>query len=170
MQFEKALVPVYNLFKDKADINVVAIGAMHGPFEKTESLRQLCIQENYGKDKLWAYLDKFIVNTAIGDCQGDDACLNPVLSPIMASLSIDKGKIDSCMTSNAESLYNADGARANSLGVSGSPTFVINGVESQVSRTPEAIKTAICNAFTDSSKPSECSQILSTTPATPGFG
>ncbi len=170
LQFEKALIPVYNLLKDKADINIVAIGAMHGEYEKIESLRQSCIQKNYGKDKLFAYLDKFALNTAIGSCNGNDACLTPLLTPLLSSLSIDKSKIDSCMASEAEALYNTDGARASSLGIGGSPTFVINGAQVQVGRNPEAIKTAICNAFTDSSRPNECSQTLSTTPATPSFG
>ena len=168
LQFEKALSPVYSLLKNKADINIVYIGAMHGEFEKTESLRQLCIQKNYGKDKLFAYLDKFDTNTTIGGCSGDAACLSPLLTGVMKSLSIDSTKIDSCMTSDAEALYSADMARASSLGVSGSPTFVINGVETSVGRTADAIKQAICGAFTTA--PSECSQTLSSTSATAGFG
>ena len=126
------------------------------------------MRKNYGKDTLWDYLDKFNANTAIGNCRGDDACLTPLLSPIMNSFSIDKSKIDSCMASDAEALYNADGARASSLGVSGSPTLIINGVDSQASRSPDAVKTLICSAFNE--VPSECSQTLSTSQASAGFG
>jgi len=168
LQFEKALSPVYDLLKNKADINVVAIGAMHGEFEKVESLRQLCIQKNYGKDKLWAYLNKFDANTTIGSCSGSASCLSPLLSSLMSSLSIDKAKIDTCMASDATALYAADGARAQELGISGSPTFVINGVQVQVGRDPQSVKTAICNAFTTA--PSECSETLSSTAASPSFG
>lgn len=168
LQFEKALVPVYNLLKNKADINVVAIGAMHGEFEKVESFRQLCVQKLYGKDKLIAYLEKFDINTDIGNCNGDAVCLKPLLNQIYSLIGIDSVKVDSCMTADAEKLYNVDMARAAELGVSGSPTFVINGVQVSVGRNPEAIKQAICDAFTTA--PSECSQTLSSDAATAGFG
>ncbi|MCX6747999.1 MAG: hypothetical protein NT076_00170, partial [Candidatus Pacearchaeota archaeon] len=92
-QMEKALIPAYNLLKNKADINIVFIGAMHGEYEHVESLRQLCIQKNYGKDKLFAYLDKFLGNAAIGTCQGTDTCVNPLIETIFSQLSIDKNKI-----------------------------------------------------------------------------
>ncbi len=168
LQFEKALSPVYDLLKNKADINVVYIGAMHGEYEKVESLRQLCILKNYGKDTLWNYLNKFTADTAIGNCRGNDSCLAPLLSNIYSQVGVDKSKIESCMAADAEALYNADTAEAQSLGISGSPTFVINGVEVQVGRTPAAIEAAICNAFTTA--PGECSQNLSSSAASAGFG
>ena len=168
LQFEKALLPAYDLLKDKAEINIVFIGAMHGAFEKTESLRQLCIQKEYSKDKLFEYLNKFTINTAIGNCNGDDNCLSPLLSDLMDSISIDKDKIDSCMESDGESLYNQDVAKASQLGVGSSPTFVVNGAQVQVSRTPDAVKKAICDAFTIT--PDECSQTLSLASASAGFG
>jgi len=168
LQFEKALSPVYGLLKDKADINIVFIGAMHGEYEKVESLRQLCVLKEYGKDKLFEYLDKFNADKAIGTCGKDANCSLPLVEALMGPISIDKDKIESCMSSDAEALYSADNARATSLGIGGSPTFVINGAKVQVSRTPEDIKKAICNAFTES--PEECSQTLSTSAATAGFG
>jgi len=168
LQFEKALLPVYDLLKNKADINIVAIGAMHGEFEKTESLRQISIQQLYGKDKLFAYLKEFDTNSNIGSCNGDDACLAKYLPAIYTKLGIDKAKVEDYMKTSAEAIYNAQGSEASSLGISGSPTFVINGVESQVSRTPEAIKEAVCAAFTTA--PSECSKNLSTSATSAGFG
>lgn len=168
LQFEKALSPVYTLLKTKADINIVYIGAMHGDYERVESLRQLCIQKNYGKDKLWQYLDKFNVDTNIGACNGDNVCLTPLIEKIFTQLAIDKNKINTCMSANAETLYNADVTRANELGISGSPTFVINGVQVSVGRTADAIKQAVCNAF--NTVPTECSKALSTASASAGFG
>jgi len=167
-QFEKAMIPVYNLLKNKVDFNIVFIGAMHGEYEKTESLRQICVQKEYGKDKLWAYLSQFLASTDIGNCNGGDSCLAPYLTKIMKNLSIDEAKIKTCMTKDAEALYNADVQKSSEAGISGSPTFVINGVQSQVARSPEAIKQAICDAFTTA--PSECSQTLSSTAASAGFG
>ena len=168
LQFEKALFPVYDLLKDKADINIVAIGAMHGEFEKIESLRQISIEQLYGKDKLFAYLKEFDVNEDIGACNGDDTCLNKYLPAIYTKLGIDKTKVENYMDTSAEAIYNTQGEKASSLGISGSPTFVINGAQVQVGRTPEAIKAAVCDAFTTA--PSECSQTLSSTSASAGFG
>jgi len=168
LQFEKALLPVYKLLKDKADIEIVAIGAMHGEYEKLESLRQICIEKEYGKDKLWDYLEKFMGNKEIGDCRGDVDCSTPLIEKIMSQLGIDKEKINSCMESDAETIYKSQNSRASELGISGSPTFVINGVKVSVARNPEAIKEAICNAF--NTEPKECSQTLSKENASPWFG
>jgi hypothetical protein len=168
LQFEKALLPVYILMKNKADINIVFIGAMHGDYEKVESLRQIAIQSIYGRDKLFAYLDKFDTDAAIGSCNGDDACVAPLLDKIYSDLGIDKTRVDSVMNAEAITIYNSDMARASSLGISGSPTFVINGVQVQVNRTPAAVQKAICDAF--NTAPAECSQALSSSAASAGFG
>ncbi len=167
-QAEKALLPVYNILKNKADINLVFIGAMHGEYERQESLRQICIQKLYGKDKLFSYLEKFLGDTRIGDCNGNDACLAPLLSSIYSQLGINKANIENCMKAEGISLYNADTAKAEQLGIGGSPGFLINGAEVQVARSPAGIKDAICYAF--NTPPGECSQALSDQPATPGFG
>jgi protein-disulfide isomerase len=168
LQFEKALFPAYDLLKDKADFKIVAIGAMHGEFEKTESLRQISIENIYGKDKLFSYLKEFDKNSDVGSCRGDESCLNNYLPTIYAKLGIDKTKVDNYMKTDAEKIYNEQNARANSLGVGGSPTFVINGAQVQVSRDSNSIKEAVCNAF--NTKPNECSQSLSTQSASAGFG
>lgn len=168
LQFEKALFPVYDLLKNKADINIVAIGAMHGEFEHQESLRQISIEKLYNKDKLFAYLKEFDTNTDIGSCSGEETCLNKYLPAIYTKLGIDKTKVENYMKTNAEAIYQAQNARASELGIGGSPTFVINGVKVDVARNADAIKEAVCNAF--STAPTECSQTLSTTAASAGFG
>lgn len=168
LQFEKALSPVYNLLKNKADIKIVFIGAMHGEYEHIESLRQLCIQKLYSTDKLWSYLNEFTVNTELGKCKGEVSCISPFIEKIFSNNGIDKSKIESCMKNDAETIYNQDMARAKELGISGSPTFVMNNVKASVSRSPESIKTAVCNAF--NSAPKECDTKLSTTAAGAGFG
>jgi len=168
LQFEKALFPVYDLLKDKADIKIVAIGAMHGEYEKQETLRQISIEELYNRDKLFAYLKEFDTNTNIGSCRGEDTCLNKYLPDIYKKLGIDQKKVEAYMASDAEAIYDEQNARANSLRISGSPTFVINGAEVQVSRNADTIKKAVCDAF--NTAPSECSQTLSTTGPSAGFG
>lgn len=170
LQFQKALLPAYNLLKNKADIELVAIGAMHGEFEKQESLRQIAIQELYGKDKLWQYLEKFMAETDLGEgtCRQEASCTDPIVNGIMKQLGIDSAKVSAYMKSNSEKIYNEQNDRSAELGISGSPTFVINGVQVSVSRSPDAVKQAICDAFTTA--PSECSTTLSTTQSSSWFG
>jgi hypothetical protein len=167
-QFEKALIPVYSMLKLKADFNIVAIGAMHGEYEKTESLRQIAIEKLYGKDKFFTYLKLFNENANIGNCRGDAACIDKVLAVIYAQTSIDKKKVEDYMKTEALKIYTEQNARAQSLGISGSPTFVINGAEVQVSRTADAIKTAVCSAF--NTAPADCSKVISKESPSPGFG
>ena len=168
LQFEKALLPVYKILKNKADIRIVFIGAMHGQYEETESLRQICIQKLYSKDKLFDYLEKFMGETKIGDCNGNEACSQPYVDAILAQLSIDKAKVTSCMSTDGKTLYQQDMARAQQLGISGSPGFVVNGVQVSVARSPSAVKDAVCSAF--NTVPSECSQTVSAEQASPSFG
>jgi len=168
LQFQKAILSVYELLKNEADIDLVAIGAMHGEYEKIESLRQICIEKEYGRDKLWEYIKEFAGDTDIGDCRNDMECSKPLVEKLMGQIGISNNKINSCVDKDAEKIYQEQNSRARELGISGSPTFVINDVKVQVSRTSEAIKEAICNAFTES--PEECSQTLSTQATTPGFG
>jgi hypothetical protein len=168
LQFEKALLPVYKLLKSKANIELLAIGAMHGEYEKQESLRQVCIESKYGKDKLWSYLEKFNVDAKIGACGNDMTCSKPLAEEIMTQIGVDKTVISDCVLKDAEALYKSQNDKASALGIGGSPTFVINGANVQVARSPEAIKKVICDSF--NTPPAECSQTLSTTAASPGFG
>jgi hypothetical protein len=167
LQMEKAFAPVVTLLGSKIDYKIRQIGAMHGDYEKVEAERQLCIEKEYPA-KFLAYVKAFAEDSAIGACSGDATCLTPKLNALMTKLGITSTKIDSCMKTNGEALYNAELQNSEAKGVGGSPTVLINGVDAQLSRSPDAIKTAICAAFT--TQPSECSQSLSTTQASPGFG
>jgi len=166
-QMEKAMIPAIKLLKDKIDFKIRQIGAMHGDYEKVEAERQLCIEKNY-PDKFLDYVLVFAESTEIGSCSGDATCLVPKLNALYAKFGIDSSKINSCMASEGETLYNAEVSNANSKGVSGSPTLIINGVNAQASRSPEGVKGVICEAFNN--VPSECSQTLSTSQSSAGFG
>lgn len=166
-QMEKAMIPAVKLLGDKIDFKIRQIGAMHGDFEKIEAERQLCIEKNY-PDKFLDYVLAFAEDEEIGACNGDDACVKPLINAIYTEFGIDEAKINSCMTSEGETLYNAEEANSKKTGHLSSPTLIVNEVEAQASRSPDAIKTLICNAF--NTAPSECSQILSTSQASAGFG
>lgn len=168
LQMEKAMIPVVNLLKDKINFKIRQIGAMHGEYEKIEAERQLCIEKEY-PSKFLDYVLAFAEDTSIGDCKGDATCLVPKLTALYSKLGIDSSKIDSCMKTDGENLYNAEVKNAQSKGISGSPTTTINGVEASIrERSPEATKGIICNVFNNI--PSECSQALSASSASAGFG
>lgn len=167
LQMEKAILPAVNLLGSKINFKIRQIGAMHGNFEKVEAERQLCIEKNY-PGKFLNYISSFASDTSIGSCNGDATCLAPKLNAIYTKLGIDGKKIDSCMASEGEKLYNAEVANANSKSVSGSPTLIINGVKADSARSPDAVKTIICSAF--NTAPAECKQALSTSSASAGFG
>ncbi|VVB79824.1 Uncharacterised protein [uncultured archaeon] len=167
LQMEKAAIPAAKLFGSKIDFKIRQIGAMHGDFEKVEAERQLCVEKNY-PTKYLDYVTNFATTSSIGSCNGDATCLDPLLTVIYSKLGIDKSKINACMTTDGITMYAAEEQNANSKGVSGSPTVIINGVETSLSRSSEDVKAAICSAFKNA--PTECSQTLSTTPAAAGFG
>lgn len=177
LQMEKAMLPAVNLLGDKIDFKIRQIGAMHDPsgcsgdacYESTEAKRQICVEKNY-PDKFLQYVNDFAVSTEIGACKGDASCLTTKLNALYSKLGIDASKINSCMTSEGAKLYDAEVANSDDKGVSGSPTVIINGVETQIGRNPDAVKDAICSAFSDYKVPSECSTKLSTTSPSAGFG
>jgi len=173
LQFMKAYIPVIELLGDKADLELNFVHyAMHGKKEVDENTRIYCIQKEQ-RDKLTAYLRCFVEKNT------PEACMDEA--------GIDKETIESCISStdeefNITGLYNdkstwsggryppypVDSELSAKYGVRGSPTFVINGKTLRVTRSPEAIKQAVCNAFTN--PPEECEQTLSTKTESPGIG
>jgi len=173
-QMEKGILPVANLLKDKIDFQLKFVDyAMHGEKEIKEQLNQYCIITEQ-ETKLNSYLSCFLE-------AGDGAsCLTKT--------GIDQRKMNSCVakadkefnvTSRFEDpkkpdwkgsyppidLFADDNAKYN---VGGSPTLIINGVESSSNRDSASLLSTICSAFTDT--PSECQTELSSATPAPGFG
>lgn len=174
LQAQKMFLPVYNLLKNKAEMGVYFVDyIMHEKQEIDENLRQYCIQKEE-KEKYPDYLNCFVQD---GDFE---KCLSSVL--------IDRTKMTDCISKtdkeyNITSQYNDKSTWVNGqfpkfdvyadlnekYGVQGSPTIVINDKEVSVSeRSPEKFKEIVCQAF--NSPPAECSQALSDTAFSPGFG
>ncbi len=173
LQFLKAYVPVIELLGNKADLEVNFVNyAMHGETEVYENLRMYCIQAQQ-QDKFTEYLRCFV---EAGDYEG---CIGEV--------GIDNAALDTCMTETDEEFktteklndqstwsggsfppFDIDTELCEQYGVTGSPTFLINGQTVNVNRSPEAIKQAVCNTF--NTAPEECKQELSTTAEQPGLG
>lgn len=167
LQMEKAIIPAIKLFGSDINFSIRQIGAMHGDFEKLEAQRQLCINKYY-PTKYLDYVSAFASSSQIGACSGDATCLTPLLGSVYSSLGIDASKINSCIPTDGLTMYNKEVDNANAMGISGSPTLVINGVQASSDRSSEAAKGVICNSF--STVPSECSTTLSSTATSPGFG
>ncbi|MBS3090884.1 thioredoxin domain-containing protein [Candidatus Pacearchaeota archaeon] len=159
-QMEKAILPVISALKDKADIKVrFTHFTLHGEKEDTENFRQLCIREQQGA-KFLPYLQCILNSTDAYNPADQTAC--------MQKLGINKASVDSCVNTKAKDYFAADSQLSQGYGVQGSPTLVINGVEVQSSRSPAAVLSTICSAF--STAPAECSTQLPTSQTSPGFG
>jgi protein-disulfide isomerase len=167
LQMEKALLPAWQLLKDKADIGIYFVDyLMHGKKEMEENLRQYCIQKE-SKEKYLAYLGCFVKDGNSENC--------------LKEAGIDQGKLISCQSATdkefriSESFtetgyppFNVHKDLNEKYGVRGSPTLVINDTVLNVERSPEKVKEAICNAFLN--PPDECNQKLPEETTSPGFG
>jgi hypothetical protein len=167
LQMEKALLPVWQLLTDKADIGIYFVDyIMHGKREMEENLRQYCIQREE-KEKYLAYLGCFVKDGNSENC--------------LKEAGIDQGKLISCQSATdkefkiSESFkeegyppFNVHKDLNEKYGVRGSPTLVINDTVLNVERSPEKVKETICNAFLN--PPEECNQKLPEETTSPGFG
>ncbi len=173
LQSQKAMLPVMELLKQEADININFVDyAMHDKKELDENLRQFCIQKQ-NQDEFINYLNCFVKDG------NSDQCLS--------SLNINQGKLLDCIkntdqeykiTQNynnkdtwLQGTYPKFGVESDlnkEYGVAGSPTFILNGVKVSPKRTPEDYKSVICDAFI--SPPKDCEKTLSKQSPVPSFG
>ncbi|MCL5433239.1 MAG: hypothetical protein M1524_03965 [Patescibacteria group bacterium] len=127
------------------------ITSMHGDKEAQENLRQICIREEQ-KDKYWGYISCYMKEGKSEECS--------------ATAGINAAQISSCISDNSRGLKYAqsDFDLANKLGVSGSPTLILNGKDTVSEfdfggRIADSVKQIICCA--SKTKPGFCSNTLS---------
>jgi glutaredoxin len=173
IQAEDAMKPVADLLGSKADIKVHfianvggttpdSIQSLHGAVEAQEDLRQVCIMKYYDQKTYWNYV--MTIDSNCSSIRSDTTAFETCWKNAATKASINVSKISTCSNSSeGVGLVKADDDLSSANGVTGSPTLIINGVLYNGGRTPDAYKTAICNAFT--TQPSECSQNLSATGA-----
>lgn len=173
-QMEKAVVPVMELLGAKADISIKWVSyAMHGQTEVQENTRQYCIQKEQA-DKYVKYLRCFVASTNTTACQQEAGIDTAKMDTCYAAADKEFGIMasfnnQSAWLSGKYPKFNIDLAANQQYGVSGSPTLIINGVKASVkTRSPEAVKQAICNAY--NTAPSECGTALSATAEAAGAG
>ena len=165
---EKTMQPVYDLLKNKIDFNVhfivsvdgTTVQSLHGQKEVDQNEREACVLNESGKDK-WMLFASYVNN----NCGSDGSCWEDAAK----AASLDVNKIKSCVTSKGLNLMKSEAAASDAANANGSPTLIINGVESSSVYQygdSNAYKETICSACTTA--PAECSQELtvgaSTTP------
>ncbi|MFH1607807.1 MAG: hypothetical protein ABIA78_01610 [archaeon] len=158
VQAQSPLAEVALLLGDYADFKAVLYHDGHGPFETQENKIQECIQE-VAPEKYWDYAAGFAkdIYSKCGSTK-DVECDKTEAVKLMESLGIDSDEVLSCVDSKGNDLLSDAVVRAKKLGVTGSPTLVINGVKANPARNAEAFKTVVCGAFNDA--PEECSTVL----------
>ena len=173
---EKAAFPVAKLLGDKIDFQVHFViypssmynndptycendvCSMHGTGELHEDIRQMCIAK-YQEDKLITYIEGINTNCSYTNV---DTCWKGVAD----ATGVDSVAVENCTASEGAALAKAEKELGyDTLGISGSPATLINDVESQIGRTADAYKTALCAAF--NTAPGECGQTLNDTAAAP---
>ncbi|MEM5829373.1 MAG: hypothetical protein QW040_02335 [Candidatus Aenigmatarchaeota archaeon] len=155
-----SLSEVANFLKGYADFETKFFSHMHGEYERQQNMIQECIQKLV-PDKYWAYAKQYsnsvyqkCVRTRSLECDKNESIV------LMDSVGINSSKIMECVEKEGEKYYQQDIQDANRLGLTGSPSFVINGVYVRnIDRSPEGIKSAVCSAF--NTPPEKCSQKLS---------
>lgn len=173
LQMEKALIPAYDLLRKKADITIKFVSyAMHGKEEVEENTRQYCAQQQ-DKDKYFSYLDCYATNGDSAGCMKvsglNENKINSCVDQTNKKYAImDKFNDQSTWLSGRYPVYPIDEELNTKYGVQGSPTLVINGVQVESGRTPNALKATICAAFNNA--PAECGQTLAIASPQPGFG
>jgi protein-disulfide isomerase len=169
LQMQKAFIPVMELLGDKADINVNFVHyLMHGEKEMNENNRQYCIQAEQ-PEVFVDYLKCFVQSDDTEKCQTEAGIDKEELEACIAAADEEFGITDAFQNSDGSyPPYPVDAVLAQVYGVQGSPTVVINGKVASVTRSPEAVKQAICSAFTE--PPEECDTKLSSNAAAPSFG
>lgn len=163
LQAEKMYLPVYNLLKDKAAMEIDYVSyIMHGFKEAEQNVRQYCIERDQ-KNVFSKYLDCFVKTDDHAKCAAqagvDTGAMNACYADTMTKYNIKEDSTAFDIHKDLNTKY----------GVQGSPTIVINGVEAKISnRSPEEFKKWICDAF--NTKPAECDQKLSEAAASTGIG
>lgn len=175
-QAEKGILPVLMKLGDKIDFNLRFVSyAMHGKAEVDENTVQYCIQKNEPA-KFYSYLECYLGDS---DPASWEACRKEV--------GINEAQLKNCITAtdtefkitelfNDKSTwsggrypqYNTDKDSNTQYGVQGSPTLIINGVQSTAGRSSSSYLAGICAAFNVA--PEECNTVFPAETPAPGFG
>jgi hypothetical protein len=171
---EQNIIQVIDLLKDNINFKIryivnvngdtiTDVDSLHGIDEAKQDAIQLIINKYY-PDKFLTYIENFDNNCYqyAQDSAQMDACWKSEAS----KLGMDTNKIEtSAYSSEGIDLLKAEETEDAIYSVSGSPTLIINGVQSDaIYSGTSATQDAICSAF--NTEPSGCSETLSDSTAT----
>lgn len=165
VQAQKPLAEVANLFGENANFKAILYHDSHGAYETQQNKIQACIQK-YDKENYWNYASEF-VSTIYPVCGAskDITCDLEKSTALMNSLKIDSKTILECVEKEGQTLIDADRSKAMNLGITGSPTLVVNGTPlTNIARNADSYKDAVCDAFL--SAPETCGVKLDATQTT----
>lgn len=163
VQAQGAFIEVAKAMKNYADFYVRFFSHMHGEFERQQNMIQECIIRMY-PEKYWDYA-KIFVEEIYDKCYGNVTCDKEESVKAMQRVGIDANAVLNCVQTKGKEYYDEDIKLAENLGLTGSPSFVINGVYVRsVVRTPDGIKDVVCRAFNN--PPEICNQTLGSTSST----
>lgn len=174
-QIEKGILPVIDALGAKISYSLKFVNyAMHEKKEIDENLKQYCIQKNEPA-KLSPYLKCFLKDSAKSDACSISTGINAAklagcIAETDAQFKITEQYNDKDSWSNgAFPPFNVNKEDNEKYGVKGSPTLVINGVEtSAAGRDAASLLKTICFGF--NKEPKECLAKLSATVPSAGFG
>jgi len=128
--------------------------SMHGVQELNQNIREACVLNKEGFRKWLAFA---LAMNKECDHTNADSCWQAVAE----KQKLDIDYIKDCEKNKGIELMKEDKRISDALSVSGSPTFFINGERYSNTRTPESVKLAICETFSE--KPEACNVILEDT-------
>lgn len=157
---EETMLPVYDLLKEDVDWNIRyivsekngVINSLHGQPETDQNIRELCVLNQYGLDSFWNF-----VSYVNNNCGSDGNCWEDGAEEL--GLNVDD--IKSCYETDGFNLMKEEAKISSEAGVGGSPTLIINGVQTDIVYdygNSESYKQVICSAF--DVKPEKCDTIL----------
>lgn len=172
-QIEKGMIPVVNLLKDKIDFQLKFVYyAMHGETEVKEELNQYCIQKEQNSkfiDYLTCFLEDGDSERCLTETSIDKTKLKTCADAADAEFSVSSNLADKdSYLSEQFPLFDVNKADNEKYQVGGSPTLIINEQEASSARDSAALLAVICSAF--NTAPEECSEELSSTAPSSGFG
>lgn len=159
--YDETISPQYSASNTAAcivDEQNVTYCSMHGINELKQGVREIVIYRLYGAGT-WADY----VNAVDKQCsrQNIEECWKTVAE----QMGLNPSEIESYYNEHLYEILADQKNKTFSARKFGSPSILINGEDYEGVRTSEALKTAICNAFT--TPPESCNTTLSQTQATP---
>ncbi len=126
-------------YGDKVSISYKQLPLPNHNWAMKASIASLCAYDQGGNDKFWAFHDEVFDNQKKITLENADEKFNGYAK----NIGLDTTKFDECMASEEVSArVKAEMAEAQSIGVSSTPTFVING-KIVPGANPEGVKSAI---------------------------